>query len=104
MLIKCGDIKTNPGPDNSDDNNLSICHLNLNGIATNDFFKIYPLEAHNAMHEFDIICISETLLNSEIPTDDPKLILQGYVIIRPDHPSNTKHGGVCIFIRNTSHL
>ena len=99
MLMICGDIKSNPGPTDVGDHNLSICHWNLNGLATNSFFKLSLLEAYNSVHDFDIICISETFLNSEISSDDPSLIIQGYTMARSDHPSNTKRGGVCIFYK-----
>ena len=81
LLLTCGDIESNPGPENIGDHNLSICHWNLNGLATNEFIKLSLLEAYNTVHDFDIICISETFMNSEISTDDPRLSLQGYTMI-----------------------
>ena len=45
-LIISGDIETNPGPENLNDKNISICHWNLNGIAANNFVKISLLEAY----------------------------------------------------------
>ena len=98
MLIICGDIESNPGPTDVGDHNFSICHWNLNRLATNSFFKLSLLEAYNSVHDFDIIC-SETFLNSEISSDDHRLIIQGYTMARSDHPSNTKRGGVCIFYK-----
>ena len=95
----CGDIETNPGP-NKSNKTLSICHWNLNGLAANNFAKISLLEAFNAIHDFDIICITETFLNSDYLIDDKRLELQGYDMIRSDHPSNTKRGGVCIYYKN----
>ena len=92
-----GDIETNPGPDSN--SNLIICHWNLNGIIANDFVKTSLLEAYNAVHNFDIICISETFLNSFHLNDDPRSSLERYMVARADHPSNTKRGGVCIFCK-----
>ena len=57
------------------------------------------LEAYNALHNYDIICISETFLNSSHLNNDPTLKLQGYELIRSDHPSNTKRGGVCLYYK-----
>ena len=99
LLIICGDIETNPGPSN-DAKSLSICHWNLNGISTQNFIKLSMLEAYNALHNYDIICISETYLNSSLSDNDLTLKLQGYELIRSDHPSNTKRGGVCIYYKD----
>ena len=98
FLILSGDIETNPGP-NIDNQSISICHWNLNGIATQNFVKLSMLEAYNAIHDYDIICLSETFLNSSNSYSDPELRLQGYELIRSDHPSNSKRGGVCIYYK-----
>ena len=62
FLLLSGDIEINPGPTNG--NSLSVCHWNLNGIAAHKFIKISLLEAYNTIHDFDIICLSETFLDS----------------------------------------
>ena len=98
-LIISGDIESNPGPENLGNQNLSLCHWNLNGIAANNFIKISLLEAYNSIHNFDLICISETFLDSDYSNDDQRLRIQGYAMIRSDHPSNTKRGGVCIYYK-----
>ena len=61
LLIRSGDIETNPGPHNR--HSLSICHWNLNGISAHNYVKLSMLEAYNAIYDYDIICISETYLN-----------------------------------------
>ena len=99
LLIKCGDIETNPGSANGT-KSLSICHWNLNGISTHNYVKLSMLEAYNALHNYDIICISETFLNSSHLNNDPTLKLQGYELIRSDHPSNTPRGGVCLYYKD----
>ena len=78
---------------------FSICHWNLNSISAHNFTKISLLTAYVLVHNFDIICLSETYLNSEISTDDKNLEIPGYYLLRPDHPSNNKRGGICIFYR-----
>ena len=45
ILLKCGDIETYPGSDNLIDQNLSLCHWNLNEIATY-FVRISLLGSH----------------------------------------------------------
>ena len=51
------------------------------------------------MHVFDIICISETLLNKIY--DDNDLDLNGYSLLRANHPSNVKRGGACLYYKET---
>ena len=51
-----------------------------------------------SVHKFDIICLSETYLDSSI--DDESLEISGYSLIRSDHPSNKKRGGICISYKN----
>ena len=57
------------------------------------------LEAYNALHNYDIICISEIFLDSSHSYGDHSLKLEGYELIRADHPNNTKRGGVCIYYK-----
>ena len=45
----------------------------------------------------DIICLSEIYLDSIIQSDNDNLEIPGYNLVRSDHPSNNKRGGVCIF-------
>ena len=60
----CGDIGVNPGPGQW--TSLSFCHWNQNSISALDFVKLSLLKAYNAVHKFDIICLSETFLNSSL--------------------------------------
>ena len=72
-----------------------MCHSNLNGVTSHNFAKIQSLIAYNCIHKFEIICLSESYLNSEILSSDSNLQILGYNFARIDHPSNTKCGGVC---------
>ena len=49
----------------------------------------------------DFICTSETYLDSSVPTDDRDTLINGYNLIRADHPSNSKRGGVWIYYRES---
>ena len=40
-------------------------------------------------------------LNSEIPFDDENLEIAGYNLVREDHPSNSKRGGVCVYYKSS---
>ena len=44
-----------------------------------------------------IICLSETYLDSSILTEEKSLIIGGYKLLRVDHLSDSKRGGVCIY-------
>ena len=102
VVITCGDIELNPGPkkDKSCDN-FSLCYSNLNSIAAHVFSKLSLLEAYNAHHMYDIICLSEKYLDSFVPYDDPRLNLCGYKLVRTDNLSNNKKGGVGIYFKET---
>ena len=86
LLLRCGDIESNPGPKSK--NGLSICHYNLNSLAAHNFSKLSSLEAFNAVHNFDILCLSETYLDTSFSLNDPALALKGYQLVRADHPLN----------------
>ena len=57
--------------------------------------KIPLLTAYNTDKKFDIICISETYLDSTV--DDKTIEITGYTLIRADYPNNQKRGGVCLY-------
>ena len=92
-MIRSGDVELNPGPNNSSS-------LNLNGIAAHDFAKISLIQSHALLYNIDIIFLSETFLDSSIETSNPKLNIPGNNLLRSDHPSNIKRGGVCMFCKD----
>ena len=47
----------------------------------------------------DFICLSETYLDSSTP--DNLIEMEGYKLIRADHPNNIKRGGVCIYYKES---
>ena len=65
-----------------------------------DYSKLFILKAYISVHKFDIICLSETYLDSTVPIDDDNLVISRYNLIRSDHPSNNKRGGVCLYYKN----
>ena len=95
-----GDVELNPGPKQSSINAFSICHWNLNSLSAHNCAKIFLLKAYIAIHRFDIICISETYLDSSTSPDDKNLEISGYNLIRSDHPSNNKREGICIYYKH----
>ena len=96
LLLCCGDIEKNPGPKYS---SLKFCHWNLNGLTAHDSIKISLLQAYIIHNNYDIICLSETFLNSSIQFIDDRISVDGHNLIGADHPSDSKRGGVCIYYK-----
>ena len=63
--------------------------------------SVFLLGAYISIHKFELICISETFLNSDTAFDDDSSKIEGYNIVRSDHPSNSnsRRGGVCIYYK-----
>ena len=95
------DIKVNPGPKLDYSRNFTICYWNLNSITAHNFSKINLLKAHLTIHENDIVCLTETYLDFSSPVSDKNLVIQGYNLVRYDHPTNSKRGGVCIYYKDS---
>ena len=97
----CGYVKGKPGLKPSSKQIFSICHWNVNSISTHNYIKLSLLRAYLSTHRFDVICLSETYLDSDTSHEDANLEIAGYILIRADHPSNTKRGGACLYHRNS---
>ena len=91
ILLTCADIESNPGPRK----------WNLNSMTAHNFKKINLLEAYNTINKFDVICLSESYLDSYRASDNDDLNIKGYNLYRSDHPYNVKRGGVCAYIRKS---
>ena len=101
----CRDVKENPGPKPSSNQNFSFCHWHWNSISAHKTdIKLSLLRAYLSTHRFDVICLSETYLDSDTSHEDANLEIVGYTLIRADHPSNTKRGGACISIVKRRHI
>ena len=96
-----GDIDENPGPKPNSCEYLSISHWNLNSISTHTFIKLSLFCANISINKIDIICLCETYLDSSISSENDKLKIIGYNLVRTDHPTNTKRGGICIYYDNS---
>ena len=95
-----GDIKKTPGPLNNFSQTFSIGQWNLNSLVVYNFTKVALLKAYLSVQRIGIFCISKIYLNSSITEDDDNLQVPGYDLIRSDHPSNSKRGGVAIYYKN----
>ena len=67
IMLLSGNIETNPGPVTA--NCLKFCHWNLNSIYARGGIKNPLTEACNSIHHFDILGISETVLNTSISSE-----------------------------------
>ena len=98
VLFLChGDIEPNPGPKKLLKYSISVCHWNLNNLSAHNFSKLTQMKACISMYKHDFICLSETYLDSS--TVDSLLKIDGYILVRADHPNNIKRGGVCIYYK-----
>ena len=100
LLLLCADVELNPGPKQNAATKFSICQWNLNSIDPHNFVKLVLLKAYNSIHKFDIICLSETYLDSNILPNGSNLEIPSYNLVRSDHPPNRKRRGVCIYYRS----
>ena len=85
LLLKHGDIEINPRPKKKLVKCFSCCHWNVNSILAHN--KLSLLTAYNSALNYDLICLTETYLDSTV----------GYNLLRADHPDNVKRGGVCLY-------
>ena len=73
----------------------------LNARSLKKHNAIYELQCDASYHVFDIICITESWLTTDI--DNSFIAIPGYNIFRKDRSSlnsnKTTGGGVCIFVR-----
>ena len=94
IFNRSGDIEINPGPKSNSYQSFSIFHWNLNRISVHNFLRLSLLRAYI---KSDVVCLSETYLDSSILHDDDHLQILGYNLYREDHSLNVKSGVVCIY-------
>ena len=89
-----GDIEMNPGPKPSSCNKFYNRHWNLKSISTDNFIKLSFLRDYISIYNFDILCLSETYLDSTTSSNDSNLVIPGQDLYRADHLSNVNYGGI----------
>ena len=87
LIMQHGDIESNPGPSKKH-RPLTCCHWNVNSLIAHKMIKKSLIEAYNSNHKYDFVRISENYLDSSVSDDDKELAMEGYNLIRADHPSN----------------
>ena len=85
--------------ENEKTKSLSVCHRNLNSLPAHNFSKLTQLKAYISMYKHDFVCLSETYLDSSV--SDSLLRIDGYNLVRADHPNDTKRDGVCIYYKES---
>ena len=78
---------------------LSIAHLNINGLTHCN--RVDQLQVHLLNRPLDILCISETKCNENIPHDD--IMIDGYDVHRRDRLTDGG-GGVAVYIKRSPSL
>ena len=64
--------------------------------------EISLLQGYIIERNFEVICLSclsEIFLNSSVDSEDDRLKIEGYNLIRSDHPSGSKKRDVCIYYK-----
>ena len=102
LLLWSGDTESNPGPPKTA--SICFCHWHLNSITAHNFSKLTLLKAIATSSQYDIICLSEIFLDSSIESDDKRLNIEGYNLIRADHPRNKKGKGYVCTIKTIYEL
>ena len=88
----------NPGPKPNPCHSFSVCHWKPNSLTAHNYLKVSHLRAYVAIKKCDV-CLSETYLDSSNLSDDDNFYLPGYNLVRADHPSNAKKGGVSSILK-----
>ena len=70
LLWLSDDVDINPGPKRIPKASLPIFYWSLNSISVHNYVKLSLLWAYLTFHKFDVICLSETFLNSSNSPDE----------------------------------
>ena len=93
LLILSADVEQNPGPE-KEKFHITFCQWNHNGLMAHKFIKVLLLHSLAVTNDYDVICLTEIFLGSSIDNNDDRISIPGYNLLRADHPSNKKRGGV----------
>ena len=99
-IKRSGAIEDNRGPKINSCERLPIFHSKLNSTSGHNFIKLSFLRVYISINKIDIICFSETYLGPSISAENEHLVLPEFNLVRADHPTNKRRGGVCIYFHN----
>ena len=69
MISLSDGVEVNLGPKTKVTNTFSVCNWNLISLSAHNYSKLSPIKAYLTFHKFDIVCLSETYLNSNTAPD-----------------------------------
>ena len=69
---------------------FSCCQWNVNSLTAHN--KTSLLAADTSTQRYDIICLSETYLDSSVPDDTDGLPRKRYYLLQADHPGKIIRG------------
>ena len=102
LLLRHGDTESNPGQGVSEP--LKPFHL-ATGMSIvyylTTWLRFPKLKFTNSLFNHEFICISETYFDSSVIEGDRNFQLNGYNLLRADHPNNTKQRGACIYYKES---
>ena len=99
LILLSSDEEINPRHRHNSWEFFLICHWNLTSVSAYNYTKSSSLKAFIEVHKFEIICLSETYLDSSIAWDDDNLEISGYSLVQSQHHSNNKHREVCVYYK-----
>ena len=59
-------------------------------LAAHNFFKVTFVKVVVKNRSFDVVCFSETFLDSIVPINDENIAINWHSLLRTDHPKNIK--------------
>ena len=98
LIALSNDFHQHPGPP-FHNSFFTFMSWNVNSIAKDNFQRVRLIEAHNSIFNYDLISICETSLNDSIKL--PDILLNDYTFVSSQNPTNTRHGGVRLFFKNS---
>ena len=96
-ILLSNDIELNPG--DFTNSFFTFCNWNVNSLAKDNFQRVDLIEAHNSLYKYDLISLCEVSINDTV--EIPEKLLEDYSFIAKNNNTNTRHGGVGLFYKNT---
>lgn len=107
LLLKSGDIETNPGPVSEQSFSSVSSTMSLNESMIKNKFSLVHYNVQSLLNKkdilfselssFDIISLTETWLDQRTPDND--IEFNGYKTYRRDRVGDS-HGGVCVYVND----
>ena len=76
-----------------------LCHWKLNGLAAHNFTKVSLLQALSGTPDYNIVCLSETFVDSSFSNKDGRINIESCYLLRADYPSSKIRRRVCMYCK-----